>query len=47
MILRQEETLRKETFQIIGKVLASLDQDQELVEKLLLIRKDLFDSRGI
>lgn len=47
MILHREETLRRETHQIIEKILVSFDQDQDLVKKLLLIRNDLVEARGI
>ncbi len=47
LILRREEILRKETLQLIGKIQACLDQDQALMEKLSLIRKDLLDSKSL
>lgn len=47
MLLRREEACRLETITLIDRAVASFSQDRALIGKLLLVRKDLVDSRGI
>lgn len=45
-LLAKETQLRRETHQILEKILEFCDQDQELVSRLFFIRKDLVDFRS-